>query len=112
MDASTTIAPRKGSSWRSLGKVGHLPFQAEGYLRDRLFREMTSAFRRAARRACLHCGVHAHLFRHGYAINFLNCGGRLDALQKQLGHRDINTTPIYLRLTSEGVMRQVAKIQF
>ena len=66
----------------------------------------------AARRASLHRGVHAHLFRHGYAINFLNCGGRLDALQEQLGHRDINTTRIYLRLTSEDVMREVDKIQF
>ena len=66
----------------------------------------------AARRACLHRGVHAHLFRHGYAINFLNCGGRLDALQEQLGHADINTTRIYLRLTSEDVMREVSKIQF
>ena len=59
--------------------------------------------------------VHAHLFRHGcerYAINFLNCGGRLDALQEQLGHRDINTTRIYLRLTSEDVMCEVAKVQF
>ena len=68
--------------------------------------------KRAASRACLQRGVHAHLFRHGYAINFLNCGGRLDALQEQLGHRDINTTRIYLRLTSGDVMREVAKIQF
>ena len=68
--------------------------------------------KRAASRACLHRGVHAHLFRHGYAINFLNCGGRLDALQEQLGHADINTTSIYLRLTSEDVMREVDKIVF
>ena len=40
---------------------------------------------------------------------FLNCGGRLDALQEQLGHRDINTTRIYLRLTGEDVTREVAK---
>ena len=53
--------------------------------------------------------MHAHLFRHGYAINFLNCGGRLDALQEQLGHRDINTTRIYLRLSDEDVKREVAK---
>ncbi len=66
----------------------------------------------AARAAGLERNVHAHLFRHGYAINFLNCGGRLDALQEQLGHRDINTTRIYLRLTSEDVMREIAKIQF
>ena len=66
----------------------------------------------AGRRAGLDRNVHAHLFRHGYAINFLNCGGRLDALQEQLGHRDINTTRIYLRLTSEDVKREVDKIQF
>ena len=66
----------------------------------------------AASRASLRRGLHAHLFRHGYAINFLNSGGRLDALQEQLGHRDINTTRIYLRLSSEDVMREVAKIKF
>ena len=68
--------------------------------------------KRTARAARVDRNVHAHLFRHGYAINFLNCGGRLDALQEQLGHRDINTTRIYLRLTSEDVMREVAKIRF
>lgn len=68
--------------------------------------------KRAACRAQLDRSVHAHLFRHGYAINFLNCGGCLDALQEQLGHRDINTTRIYLRLTDEDVKREVAKVQF
>jgi len=66
----------------------------------------------AAKRANLQRNVHAHLFRHGYAINFLNCGGRLDALQEQLGHRDINTTRIYLRLSDEDVKREVGKISF
>ncbi len=68
--------------------------------------------RRLADRAGLQRNVHAHLFRHGYAINFLNCGGRLDALQEQLGHRDINTTRIYLRLTDEDVRRELSKIRF
>ena len=66
----------------------------------------------AGRRANLQRQVHAHLFRHGYAINFLNYGGRLDALQEQLGHRDINTTRIYLRLSDEDIKRQVREIQF
>ena len=66
----------------------------------------------AARRAGLQRNVHAHLFRHGYAINFLNCSGRLDALQEQLGHRDINTTRIYLRLCDDDLQREVRKIQF
>jgi len=66
----------------------------------------------AARRANLQRTMHAHLFRHGYAINFLNCSGRLDALQEQLGHRDINTTRIYLRLSDEDIKREVFKVQF
>ena len=66
----------------------------------------------AAHQANLQRNLHAHLFRHGYAINFLNCSGRLDALQEQLGHRDINTTRIYLRLSDEDVKREVQKIQF
>jgi integrase/recombinase XerD len=66
----------------------------------------------AARKARLERNVHAHLFRHGYAVNFLNCGGRLDALQEQLGHRDINTTRIYLRLTDDDIKREVGKIVF
>lgn len=66
----------------------------------------------AAKRANLERNVHAHLFRHGYAINFLSCGGRLDALQEQLGHRDINTTRIYLRLSDEDVKAEVAKVRF
>ncbi len=68
--------------------------------------------KKAARRANLQRTVHAHLFRLGYAINFLNCSGRLDALQEQLGHRVITTTRIYLRLSDEDVKREVAKIQF
>ena len=68
--------------------------------------------KRLADRAGLQRNVHAHLFRHGYAINFLNCGGRLDALQEQLGHQDLNTTRIYLRLTDEDVRRELSKIQF
>ena len=66
----------------------------------------------AARRANLQRNVHAHLFRHGYAINFLNCSGRLDALQEQLGHRDIDTTRIYLRLSDHDLRREASKVQF
>lgn len=68
--------------------------------------------KKTALRAGLERNVHAHLFRHGYSINFLNCGGRLDALQEQLGHRDINTTRIYLRLSDEDIKREVARVQF
>ena len=66
----------------------------------------------AACLAGLQRSVHAHLFRHGYAINYLNDCGRLDALQGQLGNRDINTTRIYLRLSDQDIKREVGKVQF
>ena len=54
-------------------KGGHIAKQrADQIIRD--------AVRRANLRRC----VYAHLFRHGYAINFLNCGERLDALRPAL----------------------------
>ncbi len=82
-------------------KGGHITKQRG----DQIIREGT-------RRSGIQRNVHAHLFRHGYAINFLNCSGRLDALQEQLGHKDINTTRIYLRLSDEDVMREVSKVRF
>ena len=36
----------------------------------------------------------------------------MDALQEQLGHRDINTTRICLRLSDEDIKREVGKVQF
>lgn len=85
------------------------PSRKGGYITKQRADQIIKA---AARRANLQRTVHAHLFRHGYAINFLNCSGRLDALQEQLGHRDINTTRIYLRLSDNDVKREVAKVQF
>ena len=56
----------------------------------------------AGRRAHLPRNVHAQLFRHGYAINFLNTGGRLDALQEQMGYQTPLPTHIYLRIADEN----------
>ncbi len=95
---------------RSLTRNDYLfPSRKGGYITKQ---RADQIIRKSAHRAGLQRNVHAHLFRHGYAINFLNCGGRLDALQEQLGHRDINTTRIYLRLSNEDIRREVGKIQF
>ena len=69
----------------------------------------TRLIKESAHRTELERNVHAHLFRHGYTINFLNCSGRLNALQEQLGHGDINTTRICLRLSEEDVRREVQR---
>ena len=95
---------------RTLGSNDHIfPSRRGGHITKQ---RADQIIKQAALLAQLERTVHAHLFRHGYAINFLNHGGRLDALQEQLGHRDINTTRIYLRLSDEDVKREVSKIQF
>ena len=94
----------------ALGRNDYLfPSRKGGYITKQRADQIIKVATRAAN---LERNAHAHLFRHGYAINFLNCGGRLDVLQEQLGHRDINTTRIYLRLSDQDVKREVAKIQF
>ena len=100
MESSRFLAKRESFHTRMASKGG-------GFWRARAI-----ISRNTGREAHLQRNVHAHLFRHGCAINFLNCGGRLDALQEQLGHREINTTRIYLRLSDEDVKREVAKVQF
>ena len=64
---------------RGLGRDDHLfASRRGGHITKQ---RADQVIRRAAGRAGLERNVHAHPFRHGYAINFLNCGGRLDALR-------------------------------
>ncbi|MGH2600736.1 MAG: tyrosine-type recombinase/integrase, partial [Dehalococcoidia bacterium] len=42
-------------------------------------------------------GAHPHMFRHGFAVEFLLAGGPLPILQTLLGHSSIEQTARYLR---------------
>ena len=66
--------------------------------------------RQSAERVGLESNVHAHLFTHCRVLIILNCGGSLDALQGQLGHRDINSTPVCLRPFDEDLKRGFASL--
>ena len=57
--------------------------------------------RAAGRRAHLPRTVHANLFRYGHAINFLNSGGGLEALQELLGPDNTINTRVYLRISAD-----------
>lgn len=56
-------------------------------------------FRRLRDRARNLPHITPHLLRHFFAVQFLESGGDLRALQEILGHRDISTTAIYLTVS-------------
>ena len=55
-------------------------------------------------------GVSTHTLRHCYATHLLEAGVNLRLIQKYLGHATLQTTTIYLHLTTAGEEAAVAKI--
>jgi site-specific recombinase XerD len=66
--------------------------------------------RQMLRRRCSAAGLrymHPHLFRHGFAMLFLNNGMQLSAVSAAMGHSSQKiTTDIYARWLSEGLSRE------
>jgi len=54
--------------------------------------------------------IHAHTFRHSFAVHYLKSGGNIRALQKILGHSSLNTTQIYLDLVGTDIVDDYNKI--
>jgi integrase/recombinase XerD len=50
--------------------------------------------------------VHAHAFRHTCATNLAEAGMPLDALQRHLGHRHIETTLVYNQVRDSRLQRE------
>lgn len=53
--------------------------------------------------------VHAHAFRHTCATNLAEAGMPMDSLQRQLGHRHIETTLIYNEVRDSRLQREYHK---
>lgn len=53
--------------------------------------------------------LHPHSFRHMFAVQFLEKNKNLALLADLMGHENINTTAIYLRLSAEEQKKQIDK---
>ena len=57
------------------------------------------------------CGIRKHVTfhvaRHSFATNFLICGGRVEVLQKLLGHYSIRETMVYVHIVDSIVDTQI-----
>ena len=53
-----------------------------------------------------------HQLRHSFAVNWLRCGGTLVTLSRILGHSNINTTLIYLRIVPIDQGKELIQIKF
>ncbi len=61
------------------------------------------AFRQAVRAAGIHKRqVSLHTLRHSYATHLLEAGVNIRAIQRYMGHTDLETTMVYLHLTQKG----------
>ena len=76
-------------------------------------RRMTSAGLRSLfrhhRRTTGVAQANPHRFRHTFATDMIRAGISLPALMQLMGHAQIQTTPIYVQLTSQDVYRQYAR---
>lgn len=61
---------------------------------------------RVANRAKIRKKVTPHVLRHTFAVTALQKGISLAALQKILGHENLQTTAIYLNLSPEEALRE------
>jgi len=53
-----------------------------------------------------------HKFRHSFAVNWLKQGGNIVMLSRMLGHSNVNTTMIYLRIVPSDIGKELIKINF
>ena len=76
-------------------------FNASVSLINKIFRKLKPYYKKA--------NLHPHIFRASLAVHLLKKGMDLRRIQKILGHKNIDTTAKYLKLTQEDVINGFEK---
>jgi integrase/recombinase XerD len=76
-----------------------------------LRKSVQDALRRVVHQVGLKKRVSIHTLRHSYATHLLEAGVNLRQIQQYLGHRSLQTTTLYLHLTSHGQEHAIATIE-
>lgn len=72
-----------------------------------------NGLRQMVRRRCAAAGIeyrNPHAFRHGLAIYILNNGGDISLVKRILGHSHIQTTEIYARWMTDGMIQAFSEV--
>jgi integrase len=86
------IFPRLGHSSKE-GPTAQVPMN-KGSVQD--------ALRRVLKQLGIKKRVSVHTLRHSYATHLLESGVNIRRIQQYLGHSSLNTTMVYLHLTTQG----------
>jgi integrase/recombinase XerD len=69
------------------------------------------AMRRVVQELKIQKAISIHSLRHSYATHLLEAGVNLRLIQQYLGHSSLNTTMVYLHLTTASQEQAVARIE-
>lgn len=98
--------------------LGELLRYREVHRQQRIFQKITTEvgalklMRRLAIKSGIGKRVHPHLFRHSFAINFIQQTGNPFALQDIGGWSDMETIKIYMRLAKEAPKEAINRMNF
>jgi integrase/recombinase XerD len=91
--------------------VGRDSASASTALRPMERTSVQGALRRVVRQLDFKKRVSIHTLRHSYATHLLEAGVNLRLIQQYLGHSSLQTTTLYLHLTSKGQEHAVETIE-
>jgi integrase/recombinase XerD len=88
-------------TWLFYGQAPQQPID------DRAIQRMV---RRLSERAGLRERVTTHTLRHSFATHLLEQGAELPFIQQLLGHRDMKTTMLYLRISPPALRKVISPL--